>query len=266
LELNLFEDIVLSAEISFVQQFQNTEQMIHPSYLLDTPYTNLLTAVARGDGRLSNIFRRARIGESVGGELISHLRELGILILEPSRQAAIKSHPKHLLKKHLRGYRIEAKIRFVRPFERFWFGFVAPYRDELLKGHGLRFTENFAQHKERAYSLVFEQLSNLLLEKHFAVDDPIISHGSFWDHHSEFDLLSITRSGQVILGECKYSSRPVTKKELTKLKDKALQSAIRVDTYVLFSKSGFSNELLGLYDKNVLLFDLDAFHALLNLS
>ena len=37
---------------------------------------------------------------------------------------------------------------------------------------------------------------------------------------------------------------------------KAEQSGLTVDTYVLFSKSGFSNELLQKSDENLLLFDL----------
>jgi len=262
LTLNLFEDIALSAELTFVQQFEKTETLIEPSYLLETPYTQLLTAVASGDGRLSNIFRRARIGESAGGEIISHLCDLGILTLEASRQAPIKAHPKHLLKKHLRGYRIEAKVRFVKPFDRFWFGFVAPYRTTLLQGDGLRFTEHFIQHKERVYSLVFEQLSMLLLAQQYQTQDPLVSQGSFWNHHSEFDILSVTERGKIILGECKYTSRHVTKKELTKLQEKALQSGIKVDTYALFSKSGFSNELWGIKREDLLLFELKDFEKL----
>jgi len=50
---------------------------------------------------------------------------------------------------------------------------------------------------------------------------------------------------------------------LTKLKDKASQSGIKVDAYALFSKSGFSNELLGLESETLLLFDLDAYARLL---
>jgi len=263
LALDLFEGITLSAEIHFVQQFVVTEKLLHPSYLLETPYREILTAVARGDGRLSNVYRRARIGEAAGREIIDTLLELGLLFLEDSRQAPLKSHPKHSLKKHLRHYRIEPKVRFVMPFYRFWFGSVSPYREELKRGKSLAFVEYFQMHKERNYSLLFEQLSILLLAEHLKESDPVLSQGSFWDHHSEFDLLSITAGGKIILGECKYTSRPVTKKELTKLKEKAQQSGISVDSYALFSKSGFSNELLGCKDAGLLLFDLEDFRQLL---
>jgi hypothetical protein len=38
---------------------------------------------------------------------------------------------------------------------------------------------------------------------------------------------------------------------------KAEQSGLEVDTYALFSKSGFSNELLQHQDEKLLLFDLN---------
>jgi len=256
IDLDLFESLELSVEIYCVQQFATTEALIGPSYLLEAPYRDILTATARGDGRLSNIFRRARIGESAGKEIIDDLIALGILTLEISRQAPLRAHPKHLLKKNLRSYRIEPKVRFVKPFYRFWFGFVSPFRAELLVGNALGFTQNFEQHKEHIYSLVFEQLSRSLIDQYFQNSDPVISQGSFWDHHSEFDLLSVTKARKIILGECKYTSRKVTKKELTKLKEKAQHSGIKVDTYVLFSKSGFSNELRSMQEKNILLFEL----------
>ncbi len=262
LMLDLFEEAALSVEIHFVQQYKETVQLLRPSYLLGTPYQEILSAVARGDGRLSNVYKRAKIGEAAGREMIDMLLELKVLSIEKSRQAPLKVHPKHSLKKHLRRYRIEPKVRFSKPFYRFWFGFVAPFQEELQGGSGLGFMEHFQAHKERNYSLLFEQLSILLLEKYMKESDPVLSQGSFWDHHSEFDLLAVTQSRKIILGECKYTSRPVTKKELTKLKEKAQQSGIPADSYALFSKSGFSNELLSCKDEGLLLFDLEDFRQL----
>ena len=217
IELNLFEDIETIMNNQFVQSFGSMEELVSPGYLLESPYREILIAIARGDGKLSNVFRRSHIGDGLGGELISDLVELGILVIEQSRQAPLRRHPKHAIKKQLRGYRIQHKVRFVKPYYRFWFGFVEPYRAELSRGGGDRFFENFSQHKDRAVSLVFEQLSNILLNQKFSDQDPIISSGGFWDHHSEFDLLSVTQRGSIILGECKYTSRSVCKNELKKL-------------------------------------------------
>jgi len=261
--LDLFDDldeVILHQVLVNIKLF---EASISPSYLLEAPYRNLLIAVARGDGKLLNIFKRARMNETAGGELIAELVDLGILELEESREAPLKEHPKQKLKKHLRSYRIQAKARFKLPFLRFWFGFVEPYRRDILQGKTQAFLENFAQHQDRCISLVFEQLSGELLKYYFIDKDPLISRGSFWDRHSEFDLLNISSSGKVILGECKYKGRKVCKNELNKLKEKASHSGIPVDIYALFSKNGFSNELKHSKDDRLLLFDLEDFRRLM---
>jgi hypothetical protein len=92
---------------------------------------------------------------------------------------------------------------------------------------------------------------------------PLLSSGSYWDQYSEFDILAITADKKLILGECKYKERKICKNELNKLKDKALQSGIIVDIYALFSKSGFSNELMQIKEENILLFDLNDLKQLL---
>ncbi|SFV54019.1 hypothetical protein MNB_SV-6-96 [hydrothermal vent metagenome] len=243
-------------------KFDYLQSHISPSYLLDRPYRDILIAIAQGDGKLHNISKRAKQSEAVCSELILQLVELDILQIENSRENPLRLHPKQKIKRSLRSYRIEPKVRFQIPFLRFWFGFVEPYRDRLLSGDSQRFIENYNSHYDRCVSLVFEQLSDDLLELHFGGEDTIISRGSFWDHHSEFDILSITKRGDIILGECKYKDRRVCKNELNKLKEKAKNSGIVVDTYALFSKDGFSNELKYTKDKNLLLFDLSDFKKL----
>ena len=263
MEIDFFDnldEVILHQVLVNIEVF---EAVIYPSYLLEEPYRSLLIAIARGDGKTLNVFRRARVSEVTGEELLSELVDLGILQLEPSRETPLKEHPKQKLKKHLRSYRIQSKVRFRAPFLRFWFGFVEPYRRDIAEGRTQLFLENFSRHQDRCASLSFEQLSSDLLAHYFAQKDPLASRGSFWDRHSEFDLLSISSSGKVILGECKYKGRKVCKNELNKLKEKALHSGIPVDIYTLFSKNGFSNELMQSKDEKLLLFELEDFRRLL---
>jgi len=262
-EIDFFDDL---DEVVLHQVLPNVEtfaRAVSPSYLLEEPYRKLLIATARGDGKLLNVFRRARINEATGGELLSELVDLGILLLEPSREAPLREYPRQKVKKHLRHYRIQSKVRFRAPFFRFWFGFIEPYRRDIAQGKTGAFLENFRQHQDRCASLSFEQLSAELLSDYFAQDDPLLSEGSYWDRHSEFDLLGVSRSGKVILGECKYKGRKICKSELNKLKEKALHSGISVDIYALFSKNGFSNELLQSKDEKLLLFEVEDFRRLL---
>ena len=239
------------------------EEKISPSYLMEKPYRDILIAISRGDGKILNIFKRARVSESVGRAILMELRELGVVNIIASRERPLKIHPKHKLKKSLRSYKIQPKAHFKIPFLRFWFGFVEPYKKELLDGKSDKFLDNYHKHKERCVSLSFEQLSNDLVELYFKDSDPLIQKGNFWNRYSEFDVLCVTNKKRIILGECKSKGRKICKNELTKLKDKAKVSGIRVDTYALFSLSGFSNELLQNRDKNLLLFEAKDFIRLI---
>jgi hypothetical protein len=262
IELDFLDDFELLIRFSFIDRYQELSNLISPSYLLEEPYRYILISIARGDGRLSNVFRKARIGDALGLRIVQELVELGIVKLEKSREAPLKKYPNQKLERSLRSYKIESKIRFRLPFYRFWFGFVEPYSKELSEKKSQRFFENFQQHFSRLNSLVFEQLSNELLNQHY--NNRLLSMGSYWDVKSEFDILAKTTTGERIVGECKYKNRRVCKSELTKLKQKADISSLKADTYALFSKSGFSNELLNRKDKNLLLFELKDFRKLLD--
>jgi len=257
IELDYFDDVFSMVESNFVENFSTFQTLVSPSYLLESPYREILVAVARGDGKFYSVLKKARLSKSIGEEIVKELISHHILWLEPSREGPLRTHPKHKLKKELRSYRIQDKLRFVDPFMRFWFGFVSSYTKELSIGKGDAFLENFKKHQERLYSLVYEQLCDALLIEHYAKTTPLLSSGSYWNQHSEFDILAVTSDKKVVLGECKYKDRKVCKSELTKLKAKALQSRIKVDVYALFSKSGFSNELLQNKDEKLLLFDLN---------
>lgn len=257
MELDFFETIRGLVASRFVENFAQAQQYVSPSYLHESPYCDLLQAVARGDGKYHSAVRKAKLSEEAGGRIVTELVSLGILRIEASREQPLKRHPKHKLKKELRSYRIQDKLRFVHPFHRFWFGFVSPYRSTLSQGKGDAFLANFENHYERLRTLLFEQLCDALLVGHFRQTTPLLTHGSYWNRHSEFDILAVTSDRKIILGECKYKDRKVCKNELNKLKAKAEQSGIRADTYALFSKDGFSNELLGMRSESLLLFDLD---------
>lgn len=242
---------------NFVDDFKKFQNLVSPSYLLQSPYREILIAAARGDGKFYSVLRKARLSESVGEQVIDELVDLGILYIEKSRETPLKNYPKQKIKKSLRSYRIQDKLRFNQPFLRFWFGFVEPYRKEIETGNANRFLENFQKHYERLRTLIYEQLCDALLIEYFTRQGVgILSSGSFWNQYSEFDILALTDQKKVILGECKYKDRKVCKNELRKLTAKAEQSGLAVDTYALFSKSGFSNELLHHQDEKLLLFDL----------
>jgi len=257
IELDYFDDVFSMVESNFVQNFTKFQTLVSPSYLLESPYREILMAVARGDGKLYSVLRKAKVSEALGEKIVQELVDLNVLKVEASRETPLRSHPKHKLKKEQRSYRVQDKLRFVQPFMRFWFGFVTYYKKDLALGKGDAFLKNFEKHYERLRSLVYEQLCDALLIQHFEEHNMIVDSGSFWNINSEFDILAVSQDKKIILGECKYKDRKVCKNELTKLKAKAVESGINVDVYALFSKSGFSNELLQTQE-----FDLNDLKAL----
>ncbi len=232
----------------FTEQISYFKSQVKPSYLLESPYRDVLMAIAKGDSKIYSSIKKARLNEQLGERIVNDLKEMGIIRFEDSKELHTNSSKK---------YRIQSKLRFNEPFLRFWFGFVEAYMDEIKKGKTVNFIENFKAHYERLRSLVFEQLSEEFVNDYYRSKGiKILFSGSYWDKENEFDIFAITDKFEIILGECKYKDRKVCKSELTKLKAKALQSHLTVKEWVLFSKQGFSEELKSLKDRNLLLFDL----------
>jgi len=257
------ESITLDARLTIqenithnvLKNFATLDSLIAPSYTKKAPFSNFLIAASYGDAKIRNIFRRSRIREPIGKEIIAQLLELDTISVVESREAPLKTHPKQKLKKALKSYKIQPKIRFKEPFYHFWFGFVEPFRSEILNGNYERFFEYFAKYSIALTSLVYEELSNALIAQTFDTR----SSGSYWDKNGEFDILAFSHDDKIILGECKYKNKKICKNEWSKLQYKAMVSDIKPDIWVFFSKNGFSNELTKNPIENLKLYDLSAF-------
>ena len=242
------------------------------NYILDYThgeklYHSLLRGVAKGDRRTHSAYKRAHTSEAVGEPALAFLCQSGLLTLERSREKEPqKEYPSQKLKKEVEHHIISDKLSFTMPLMHFWFRFVSPHFREIQEEDYTKFFQRYHEHAQGFSSLVFEKLSIELL-KHHLQDDPLKEVRSYWERHIEIDVLALSKKGHIYAGECKFTNTKVNKSELTKLKEKCALANIEVHTYVLFSKRGFSNELLALEDKNLLLFTLDDFHKLLeNLS
>lgn len=89
------------------------------------------------------------------------------------------------------------------------------------------------------------------------------SIGAWWNRNAEIDVLAISRTEKIALvGECKWSIKPVGVNVLEDLKQKA-QVLIRTGEigrpyYALFSRSGFTSTLEAQAQENgVMLFTVD---------
>jgi AAA+ ATPase superfamily predicted ATPase len=229
----------------------------------DPLYHRLLSAIAVGDRRMYSAFKRARISEAKGGQALSYLRDVGMLRIEHSREEPpLKTHPKQKLKREVSRHRISHKMRFNAPFLRFWFYFIAPLHKSIEAGDYEQFLTRFAQRRQSFTSLVYEELSDLLLQNLF-LGDPIVDTGSYWDRQVEIDILARTAGGKLIIGECKWTNTKINKSELGKLREKCELIDLEPDIIALFSKRGFSKELEAMRDARLQLYRADDFRRLL---
>lgn len=211
----------------------------------------LLTALATGDRREHSAFKKARVAREEGEESIDFLVDKGFLIVDKSVELPIKGDEK-----------ISNKLLFRDPFIRFWFATISPYYKSIRDGDYSEFKANWINHKQDLSNLIYQQLVMELIKKSFT-DDPIILIGSYWDLDVEIDILAKTKSGKYIAGSCKHSKNKANKNELSKLKESVAKAKLDVDTYIIYSKNKFSQELKKEKSEKVRLFWLNSIGNLL---
>jgi len=197
----------------------------------------VLTASALGDRRTNSSFKRIKMSFDDGMDIVEEMRDDGVIKLERSVGEAYVSD----------------KIFITAPFLRFWFAFISPVFKGIRDGDFEEFFKIYNNRKVEFKDLVFNQLSHEFV-KNFFQEDKIYNIGRYWDDEREIDLIAKTKSGKVLVGACKYTEKKLKKSELTKLKENCEKAEIVADTYLIFSKKGYSSELKSLKSDSVQLF------------
>ncbi len=223
----------------------------------------LLKALATGDRRIFSAFNKAGLNNGNGGAALNYLQEKGLIQLEYSREEHPREkYPKTKLKRQEARHRISHKVLFTHPFIRFWFYFVVPHIKEIEAKEYDAFLKDFQKRHNSYTSLVYEELSEILLNYNLR-DENILSSGSYWDANIEIDILTITHNDNIYVGECKWTNHKINKKELHKIKDKCKKLGIEPVQIIFFSKRGFSKELLMQENASLALYSSEDFKALL---
>jgi len=194
-------------------------------------YHSLLTALATGDRREHSAFKKAQVGRSQGEESIDFLVDNDLLDRDKPQAKPLDEQEE-----------VSDRLLFTLPFMRFWFASISPYYKGIKEGDYKEFKTALANREQGFSNFIYERLVMELVKQSFK-DDPIIKIGSYWDQTHEIDILAKTKSGKVIAGAWKFSKSKAKKSDLTKLKESCTAAELKADIYLLFSKSGFSNEL-----------------------
>ncbi|QOP46386.1 DUF234 domain-containing protein [Sulfurimonas paralvinellae] len=245
-----------------LDNFEAIDAKMRELTLNETINRKLLKALATGDRRIFSAFNKAGLNNGNGGAALNYLQEKGLIQLEYSREEHPREkYPKTKLKREEARHRISHKVLFTHPFIRFWFYFIIPHIKEIETKKYDAFLKDFELRHNSYTSLVYEELSEVLLNYNLR-DANIMSSGSYWDANLEIDILTLTQNGRIYVGECKWTNHKVNKKELHKINDKCKKLGIEPTQIVFFSKRGFSNELKQLQGTSLALYSSEDFEAL----
>ena len=204
-------------------------------------YFSIIKAIAAGNSKLSAISSILEIKSTSLTKYLKTLIDLDIL----EREVPITEENPEKSKKGL--YKIKDN------YLRFWFAFVYPNMSFIESGHS---------------RIVMNKIRNSLVKNHIAfVYEDVCKErmwdlngegawpfnftkiGRYWDSKDEIDIVALDPEGKnLILGECKYWTDPVGVSVLRNLEAKTASVAWERDNrkvwYVLFSASGFTDELI----------------------
>lgn len=204
-------------------------------------YFSIIKAIAAGNSKLSAISSILEIKSTSLTKYLKTLIDLDIL----EREVPITEENPEKSKKGL--YKIKDN------YLRFWFAFVYPNMSFIESGHS---------------RIVMNKIRNSLVKNHIAfVYEDVCKErmwdlnaegawpfnftkiGRYWDSKDEIDIVALDPEGKnLILGECKYWTEPVGVSVLRGLEAKTDSVAWERDNrkvwYVLFSASGFTDELI----------------------
>ncbi len=206
-------------------------------------YFSVIKAIAAGNHKLSAISAALEIKATSLTKYLKTLIDLDIL----EREVPITEDNPEKSKKGL--YKIKDN------YLRFWFAFVYPNMSFIESGHS-RIVMNKIRKSlvPNHIAFVYEDVCKERMWELNANDVwpfNFTKLGRYWDSNTEIDIVALDPEGKnLILGECKYWQEPVGVNVLRDLEAKtdsvAWERNNRKVWYVLFSASGFTDELTAL--------------------
>lgn len=197
-------------------------------------YFAILEAIATGRVRQHEISQAVGVGGASVGYYLNTLRDLGLL----ERVVPVTdSEPSH---SRLGRYQL------LDPFFRFWFRFVYRERVHLARGDTAPVRQVVHDQLDALAGLAFEDICrtgvwNLAATGRIPFRPQRV--GTWWDAQAQVDVAALDEE-YILLGECRWRSRPIGTETLAELKDKAVRiPGTRHQVLALFSRSGFTESL-----------------------
>ncbi len=249
----------------YIEAFQNSTDIFwsirerilsRQSYLYEEPifllerevsetgtYFSLIKTIAQGKHKLGNIASALGVPQNLLTKYLSNLISMDLI---ERKVPVTESNPE---KSKMGLYYI--KDNFIN----FWFKFIYPFRSYLELDETefvmQRIKDNYIDsHLSFVYEKIcMERLSEMNNQNKLKYK--LLRIGSWWNNQDEIDIVGLNHeTGEIVFGECKYTNKPASTDILVSLQEKARQvnwhSDRRKENFIIFSRSGFSDNLTNL--------------------
>lgn len=236
IKLNILtKGCILYNEVEFLMRQELRETSI---------YNTLITTVAMGNTKLNEIYQKTQIDRAKASVYLKNLINLNMI----TREFPVSDSIKSVVNVQRGLYGVSDN------FFSFWYRFVFHNLSELEAGdidgvykYSIKpFIDSYA-------SKAFENVCIQFLRKKNAKSSLQIRFkkiGRWWEKDCEIDILAFGEKDECIVGECKWQNAKIGISDLEHLKSKAKKAKVSSPYYYLFSKSGFTDELIKLAEKD----------------
>jgi len=193
-------------------------------------YFTILQAIAEGNTRYGEIVNSTGLNKSTATKYLSNLQELHIVQNE------------YPVTQNKEGR--NALYKLSDNYYTFWFNTVYPNKGMIEQGKTKKLLEKTEERIRHLTAESFEKVCRQFVANNFDVGKV----GRWWQNQHEIDVVGIEeQESKLILGEVKWRNQKTGMKLLKQLENEAelvkWGGKNRDIDYVLFSKSGFTNQL-----------------------
>ena len=215
-------------------------------------YSTILSVLAEDEPKLNYLFTRTGFSRAKISVYIKNLMQLDvatkIFSYEPEKKATVQ--------KGLYG--------IADSFLHFWYKLIYPHMSELSIMEPGEFYDSFLKNHldelaEKAYIKVCKEFMELMNQFNH-LPAKFGNFGSLYGKAGFIPLIANTEDGELLVGNCKWASKPMDTNEFAELLEKIEQTGREADYYYLFSKEGFTAEMAAMAQNmdNIQCIDLQA--------
>jgi AAA+ ATPase superfamily predicted ATPase len=203
-------------------------------------YFTILEAIALGNTKLNEIHQKTEIEKTTLNAYINKLLKLDII----KREYPVTEKLKKRVNAQSGLYRLKTN------YFKFYFRYLFPNTSLLeMNATDLLYNKIIKNDLNIYMSIVFEDICvKYLMNKNITGTLPFFLHdiGRWWYKQTEIDIVGFDKDNNFIFGECKWRNESISMQVLENLIAKTEEHFKKVSAknYYLFSKSGFSDELL----------------------